>query len=1018
MVDFPAGNYQSGYNGWVSGAGVWVYSDGVYVPKGRIMANGQGPIIANSIRAWASGWGGSINMQIGLGSGATGVFTMSNGGSSYSSNPTYDTGWRGISAFFANGGSTRVSMGGNRGINFNRANPGNGSTRNTADGYVWNSAITGQYSYVEGPSEPRSLSVSSPVAGSATVNFVGPSSNGGTGITDYILEYSQSSSFASGVTRVAISGSNHTVSGLSLGATYYFRVAARNAVTNTAGTWSKYSNTASVQTATVPGAVPSPAVVAVPDGVHATWGVPSTGGVPITGYEVQVDDNNTFSSPQTVQIDPNAARAKTIIDLAPGSTQYVRIRAKNAVGNGSYSSTVSTALAARSFMDGVALASVNVGARQVAINSDGATTPALTLGHYTTGAGTTFQPIAALPMGAVSGSYAFSARIDGFALTADTDGNLFVVGRDGTSSTSVLIRRYAKTGDATWVASGSLSVSLGSGEPLAQFAAEWTPGTGQTGTPTILVLARRAGATGSGNISYATVKVSNITSASSTNAVVASGSDPSWLPVPGTTGAANAGKIDAVSMSGGTSSRVAVAANGFAVIENVNGQITSVSKSPNSTVTDTDKLKVVPINSSTFATVVETANDLKATFLNASGVQLGTVTVPASYALGAAFEDEWAAWFDRQAQVLTINYIGSASGRTLQQVQISPQTYTLFTPTTLTSSYGAASTTNSKLRAPSGLVDERNVVINGAGNAAGTQSLSTYVNNTGNVAPTAPSLNSKTVFDRDTTQTFTWSFGDPNILDAQSAYELEIYRVDTGASVLDTGKVSSTASSYTLPTGTLDNDLQFRWQVRTWDVLDTAGSFSNFSTFRTSDAGTVAITSPAADYPVSDLNYQDITWTWTHTGPATQSRYRVRVYNNATNALLSDTGWIASSATTHRVTGLQTDLQQRIEVVVESSDGLESTAGVRRVSPSYGLPMTPTFALSSGEGYIQLSIDNPTPTGSRPEVIQNEVWKRASDETEFLVAGRTGYNGVYRDYAVASNKEYFYFVRGISEEVI
>lgn len=1002
--------------GALSQVGRWgpsPYSDGIGLPSGRTMANGSRAVYITHVGAYVVAHYSSYrNVTLRLGAASTGniVLPVSNSANIF-------TGWHGVNWWLVQGGTTRFTAdSGTWGIGYGYG--GGGQTVELNGSRVVGGTIAGAYLYVEAPSEPRNVSAQpTGTAGQVNVYFSGPADDGGTGITDYVVQWATDAGFTQNVgTTTNVSGAQ-TINGLQP-TTYYFRVFARNAVTNGAGTWGPPSGTVSAQVATVPAQVTGASLTPGPDLVHVAWTAPGNGGAAITKYELQLATNNTFTTGlQTLTLD-SSARSKTIVDLAPATAYYGRVRAVNPVGNGAYSATVSGTTEARTFQQGVNMASVMVSdGVQVEVRSSGATTPVLTLGYSTVTGGTTFTNIGVLPVNGGPGTFKFNANLDGLALAADADGNIFVVGSDAADPRWVLVRRYARTASTTWLQQGAVSVYLGAGEPLRQWAAEVVPGTGPTGFPTLFVMGRRAGTTGSGNLVYATMRVTNIAASSTDNLAVQQGSDPNWLPVPGSTGTPNGSKVDVTAMVA-NSTRLAIGANGFAVVDVVNGAVSGVSKSADSTTLSTDKMRVVPISNAQFVRIHSAAGVLRLYFLSPSGSTIGQTDVPSAYAQ-SGFTNNWDAFFDRQAQVVTINYVADDSGRKLEQVQVSPATYTLFTPSVLSTTLGAVSSVNSQVRLPHGVVDERKVVVTSASNAAGVQSLGVFSNTTGNVPPTAPSLNSKTVFDGNTAQTFTWVFGDPNMVDAQSAYEMEFYRTDTGASVLATGKVVSTDPSRTLASAALADNLPYRWRVRTYDLLDAVGSWSNYSTFETSDAGTVAITSPASDNPVSDTNYQDVVWSYTNTGTATQSRYRVVVKNHATGDVLQDFGWRVGSQNNFRVTNLRTDLEQRVEVQVESTKGLQSTVGTRRLTPSFGLPMTPTFILEAFDGFNQVVVTNPTPSGSRPEVITNEVWKRKTGSGDaFNRVAKVPYNGTYRDFSVASNAQYDYFVRGVSEDVM
>src|SRR5690606_18111630 len=130
------------------------------------------------------------------------------------------------------------------------------------------------------------------------------------------------------------------------------------------------------------------------------------------------------------------------------------------------------------------------------------------------------------------------------AVVADPDGVVFVIGAAGDNPSAVLVRRYDRNG-STWAYTGSSSQALPStGDPLTQFAAEYVGGT----TPTIFLVARRAGTVGAGALSYATIRPGYV---ATSGAIFANyGSDTSWLPTPPAGAAPNSGVLDVAKVSG------------------------------------------------------------------------------------------------------------------------------------------------------------------------------------------------------------------------------------------------------------------------------------------------------------------------------------------------------------------------------------------------------------------------------------------------------------------------------------
>ncbi|MBA2558601.1 MAG: fibronectin type III domain-containing protein [Propionibacteriales bacterium] len=179
------------------------------------------------------------------------------------------------------------------------------------------------------PAAPTAVTA---VAGnaSATVNWTAPA-NGGSPILDYTV---QTLTLGAAVPDVTVTGTSATVSGLTNGTQYAFKVTARNAAGS--GPASSQSNTVvPAPPATRPGA---------PTGISATagnaqatvrWVAPADGGSAITSYEVLVRTGTTVV--KTVPVTPGTSTSTVVTGLLNGTSYNFRVRAINAVGTGAYS---------------------------------------------------------------------------------------------------------------------------------------------------------------------------------------------------------------------------------------------------------------------------------------------------------------------------------------------------------------------------------------------------------------------------------------------------------------------------------------------------------------------------------------------------------------------------------------------------------------------------------------------------------------------------------------------------------
>ncbi len=282
-----------------------------------------------------------------------------------------------------------------------------------------------------------------------------------------------------------------------------------------------------------------------------------------------------------------------------------------------------------------------------------------------------------------------------------------------------------------------------------------------------------------------------------------------------------------------------------------------------------------------------------------------------------------------------------------------------------------------------------------------------------NVAPLAPTLTAKAAFDADAASTFYWAYNDPNAWDTQGAYQLQIIRVSDAAVVVDSGKVSSATSAYTLTAATLTNAVAYQWKVKTWDALDTEGPYSSLGSFTTSAAPTVAITYPAADVAVHPYSAISAQWTVSDPQGSGQSAYQVRLTDSADTELWDSTKTADVNARSKTVDYvLENAGSYKLKITAWNASDIASAETVRTFTVSYTAPATPTITATAQNGYIAIAITNPEPTGSEPTVVTNDLYRRISGATawERIKTGIAN-NGSYSDYAVASAVTYEYKVR-------
>ncbi|MEK7292644.1 MAG: fibronectin type III domain-containing protein, partial [Actinomycetota bacterium] len=210
-----------------------------------------------------------------------------------------------------------------------------------------NVAGTGNYSTVSAsvtpatvPGAPTSV-VGTPGNTQVSLTWTAPVSNGGSAITDYVVESSPDgttwTTFADGVSATAAA----TVTGLTNGTAYTFRVAATNVV----GTSATSTVSSAVTPRTVPGAPTSVAGTAGNAQVSLTWTAPvSNGGSAITDYVVESSPDGTT---WTIFADgTSTATSATVTGLTNGTAYTFRVSSVNIAGQGA-ASTASSAVTPR-----------------------------------------------------------------------------------------------------------------------------------------------------------------------------------------------------------------------------------------------------------------------------------------------------------------------------------------------------------------------------------------------------------------------------------------------------------------------------------------------------------------------------------------------------------------------------------------------------------------------------------------------------------------------------------------------
>lgn len=275
MPEYSWGN-NSSPNGWSDN---FVYTDGIGLPTGRAAANGSTAVIVTALWVYAAGRGATRTMSVSLAGISSGGFAVGAAGSAVGQP------WVGAGPVLVNGGAGqfRLNLGG--GGYFGR---GGGGTVADSYGDTWGGTLSGGARYVTSPSAPQSLTATAhaTVAGRIDLSWSAVADNGGTGVSGYNVYYSNGTFIGS-----TTSGS-YSVTGLAQNTSFSFVVRAKNWVTDSVGSTSTNSNTA---TATTKGGSSAPrsfeAFVSTSQlgRVDLYWMAPATPGAGSITYQIYAD---------------------------------------------------------------------------------------------------------------------------------------------------------------------------------------------------------------------------------------------------------------------------------------------------------------------------------------------------------------------------------------------------------------------------------------------------------------------------------------------------------------------------------------------------------------------------------------------------------------------------------------------------------------------------------------------------------------------------------------------------------
>jgi len=658
---------------------------------------------------------------------------------------------------------------------------------------------------------------------------------------------------------------------------------------------------------------------------------------------------------------------------------------------------------------------------EVSVRSDGAVSPTLTLGYSKLGDATTWTAIATLT------GFSITHASNDLDITIADNGDIYVAGFDSFvaptpsvpgSTTSfvssagqyVRVTKFTKTSAYGWatVTTGVVDVSFFRSVNLT-----WIPGVaGGTPRDSLFLIGRRY----SKNTKYGPADMLILATdilPSLTVYTIRRGTDtPPTGGLPPAVANASYTPVDVVQRQGDPTI-LNIFAGGFASMQIINGAIFSTfSATALSLATTARQTKYVLLATATNTlSLISVISDgtLYVDQWTEAGGGIARLTFAPSLAAGGNFGRKWDAWLDKRTNTVKLLYVTAAATPTLQRVDVALSTMAIVVDA-VAATYAASSALRN-VRAPHGRsIDERRALIEIARvTTGGTRSLEALDDRTGNVAPTAPTLVDVIGFDASAAFTFNWIFADSNTFDLQTGYDLQVQRVSDNVNVVNVAGVVSPTPSHTVTGGTLANPVNYRWRVRTRDTLGELGAWSAYDSFVTADVGTLTIIDPVADTNLLDESTYLVEWSYTSGGGFTQTARRVRMIRVDNGAVLLDTTMQSTASNTYTVTfpsGIQVDL---IVSITSSAPGTPVvTSPARRITSTFLAPDAPTIVgVASGNG-VDLTVTNPTPTGSKPDATTNYIERRPAGGGEWLRVAALDPGTGYFDRVVASGRQYEY----------
>jgi hypothetical protein len=262
------------------------------------------------------------------------------------------------------------------------------------------------------------------------------------------------------------------------------------------------------------------------------------------------------------------------------------------------------------------------------------------------------------------------------------------------------------------------------------------------------------------------------------------------------------------------------------------------------------------------------------------------------------------------------------------------------------------------------------------------------------------------------TNRFSWVFSGPSSSSVQTAYQIVVENNDTGATVKDTGKVTSTNKYADIALGTGAIDQPLRWKIQLWDGSNTTQGYGNYQLFRVSNPPTVTISAPAAGGTVTT---GQPTVTWSNDANTVQQSRRVVFKRQSDGAVLHDSGTTATSSQSYTPSTniLSNGLTFTVTVYVTDTVGLSGNS-TNTFTTSYVAPNAVTYSVDGNsmewDGYVLVDWSSTTPDASFASWRVYRRYANTGEDWELIFTTDNANIRQYEDWLAGANDYWEYSV--------